>query len=71
MPVMSLRVVTTVTNEPEASMICELLAQSGIGAIQKLGSGVGSAWGGAGPRDVYVEEADLERAREVLSAGDS
>jgi hypothetical protein len=62
-----LRVVTTVNSEPEAAMVCDLLSQAGIGAIQKLSSGVGGAWSGAGARDVYVEEHDLDRAQEVLN----
>jgi hypothetical protein len=62
-----LEIVTSVSNEPEAAMVCDLLSQAGIGAIQKQSSGVGSAWSGAGVRDVYVEEQDLDRAREVLN----
>jgi Putative prokaryotic signal transducing protein len=64
-----LKIVTSVSNEPEAAMVCDLLSQAGIGAIQKQSSGVGSAWSGAGVRDVYVEEQDLDRAREVLNVG--
>jgi Putative prokaryotic signal transducing protein len=62
-----LRIVASVSNEPEAAMVRDLLSQAGIGAIQKQSSGVGSAWSGAGVRDVYVEEQDLARAREVLN----
>jgi hypothetical protein len=68
-----LRVLTTTTNEFEADLVCGLLSDAGIQAMQQLtNTGIGGRVGGGGARDVYVEERDLERAREILkdAAGD-
>ena len=53
----------TVGNEFEADIICERLAEGGIIAAVQA-SGRGNAF--AGGRDIYVQEHDLERAREIL-----
>jgi hypothetical protein len=68
-PEPALKVVATVSNEAEGAMVCDLLSQAGIGAVQKLTSGIGSGWSGSGAREVYVEEQNLARAREVLDPG--
>jgi hypothetical protein len=64
----TLRVLTTAGNEPEASLICQRLAEEGIPASQQRSIG-GPEWGLSGTRYVYVREADLERARDLLGIG--
>jgi hypothetical protein len=63
----ALKLLTSVASTPEAEMICERLSAEGIGAISQRSIG-GPEWGFSGGRDVFVDEQDLERAREVLSA---
>ena len=63
----ALKIVTSVTSEPEAELVCERLSAAGISAIAQRTIG-GPEWGYSGARDVFVGEQDLERAREVLSA---
>jgi hypothetical protein len=59
-----LRVVTTATDEMQQSIILGCLADAGIHC---MGGGAQlPRRGGAGPRDVYVRAADLERARALL-----
>jgi uncharacterized protein YaaQ len=60
-----LKMVTTVSNEAEAEMVGERLSEAGIRFTARLASG-GIRLGAAAARDVYVEEQDLDRAREVL-----
>jgi hypothetical protein len=62
-----LKVVTSVSSEPEAALISARLSEAGIQAIAQRSIG-GPEWGESGARDVYVEEHDLVRAREVLKA---
>jgi hypothetical protein len=62
-----LKIVTTVGSAPEAALVCGRLTEAGIRAMQQRGGG-GGRWGAGGARDVYVEEQDLGRAREVLKA---
>jgi hypothetical protein len=50
-----LRAVVTAANEPEASMVCQLLAQAGVGAVAKPSGGIGIGWNGGGPLTIYVE----------------
>ena len=57
--------VTSVSSEPEAALISARLSEAGIQAISQRSIG-GPEWGVSGARDVYVEEHDLVRAREVL-----
>ena len=64
-----LKVLTTVTGEPTTELICARLAGAGITALAQRSIG-GPEWGVSGAQDVYVEEHDLDRAREVLDAGD-
>jgi Putative prokaryotic signal transducing protein len=60
-----LRIVTTVSNEAEAEMVAERLSEAGIRHMARMAGG-GIRLGAAAARDVYVEERDLDRAREVL-----
>jgi uncharacterized protein with PIN domain len=60
-----LKIVTTVSNEAEAEMVAERLSEAGIRHMSRTASG-GIRLGAAAARDVYVEERDLDRAREVL-----
>ena len=62
-----LKILTTVQNEPEAEMVSEWLAEAGIRSVAQMNS-QGIRLGPAASRDVYVEEADYERALEVLNA---
>jgi hypothetical protein len=64
-----LKLVTSVGSEPEAELIAARLSEAGIQAISRRSIG-GPEWGVSGARDVYVEEHDLDRAREVLRAGE-
>src|SRR6202167_2860939 len=60
-----LKIVTTASNAMEAELAIGRLSEAGIHCMQ--GSGV--AWGVVGGgSSVYVEETDLDRAREVLRA---
>ncbi|MGA2320293.1 MAG: DUF2007 domain-containing protein [Solirubrobacteraceae bacterium] len=60
------KIVTTVSNEAEAEMVAERLSEAGIRHMTRTASG-GIRLGAAAARDVYVEEQDLDRAREVLN----
>jgi hypothetical protein len=63
-----LRVVATTANEAEAELISARLASEGIHAVSKRNIGADvPQLGGGGARDVYVEEQDAARAREVLA----
>jgi hypothetical protein len=65
----ALRAVTAVTSEVEAQLVLDLLAGAGIQAV--LQRTIGSVeWGSSGARDVLVDEAELDRAREVLEANE-
>jgi uncharacterized protein YaaQ len=65
-----LKIVTTVSNEAEAGMVGERLSEAGIRFTVRLASG-GIRLGAAAARDMYVEEQDLDRAREALEADES
>lgn len=67
MPEVSL---TVVANEPEAEMLCGLLRANGI-ACEYRQTDVGAGMTGAsaamgGPREIFVEEEQLETARKLL-----
>jgi hypothetical protein len=64
-----LKVVTTAANDAEAQMVCERLAQEGIHALTQRTMG-GPEWGLSGARDVFVDEHDLERARQLIDSGE-
>lgn len=57
----------TVSNEPEAEMVCDRLSAAGIRSLQQLSSD-GVRLGAAAGRDVMVEEGDLDCALEVLNS---
>jgi hypothetical protein len=57
--------VAVASNEAEAEMICGRLAADGISATHKGGDI--PQRGDSGARDVFVEEAEAERARAVLA----
>ena len=62
-----LKIVTTVSNEGKAEMVCESLSESGIRSVPQMSSG-NIRLGAAAPLDVYVEEQHYDRAFEVLNA---
>jgi hypothetical protein len=59
-------IVASAVNEPEVALIRAQLADAGIDSVTK-GPNIAQA-GPAGASDVYVEERDEQRAREVLAA---
>ena len=61
---------TSVRSEPEAALVSARLSEAGIQAISQRSIG-GPEWGESGARDVFVEEDDLLRAREILSADEA
>jgi hypothetical protein len=63
-----LQVAATAANGAEAELILQRLAEAGIVATSQRTIG-GPEWGESGSQYIYVEAADLERARELLSAG--
>ena len=62
-----LKIVTTVSSEPEAELVRERLLAANIQAISQRTIG-GPEWGYSGSRDVFVNASDLARAHEVLEA---
>ncbi|MHB8532481.1 MAG: putative signal transducing protein [Solirubrobacteraceae bacterium] len=61
---MDTRRLTTAGNEFEADMIRERLAEAGIAVLVEHDGNPRA--GGIGPRDIYVDAAVFERAREAL-----
>jgi len=62
-----LKIAVSTSNEPEAQLVCSRLAAEGIHCmLQHSGVGGARGWGAVGACDVYVEEADLDRARKAL-----
>ena len=61
---------TVVGNEPEAEMLCGLLRANGIACMYRttnLAAGMADASTSmAGPREILVEEEQLEEARKLL-----
>jgi hypothetical protein len=64
-----LEVVRRVSSATEADLIQSLLRDAGIESVLQRAIG-GPEWGPSGGQTVYVQRADLERAREVLAAGE-
>jgi hypothetical protein len=62
-----LKIVTTVSNEAEAEMVCESLSEAAIRSVPRMSSG-NIRLGAAAPLHVYVEEQHYDRALEVLNA---
>jgi hypothetical protein len=61
-----LKVVAGAANQPQAELIVGRLAEIGIAAVSQL-SLSNPEMGASGGRMVYVEERDVERARELLA----
>lgn len=64
-------VVTVVSTEVEAEMLCSLLRSAGIDCMRRLtnrGAGASDGVSSGGPQEVIVRAEDVETAREVLSA---
>lgn len=64
---------TIVGNEAEAELVCGLLREQDIRCAYRItdlafGQGGELPLSGGGPREVLVQSADLERARELLAA---
>ncbi len=64
-----LKIVTSVTNQAEAELLCGRLREAGIHAMSRRSFG-GPQWGLSSANDVLVNAGDLERARELLGAGE-
>jgi hypothetical protein len=63
----TLKLLTTVSSRPESDLISARLREAGIEAVAK-GGPLSAEASGLGPHDIYVEDADLGRARDVLQA---
>jgi hypothetical protein len=61
-----LKVIATAANQAEGELIVARLAQAGVSAIEQRASG-NPEFGGSGGRYIYVQAAELERARTVLA----
>jgi hypothetical protein len=64
-------VLTVVSGEPEAEMVCGLLRSAGIECAYRDTDAIDSAledFAAAGPREILVRERDLERARELVTS---
>jgi putative signal transducing protein len=61
------RHLATAANELEADMILARMSEAGIRAWP---TSIG-AFGRGGPRDIYVDEGDIDRARKALEASES
>jgi Putative prokaryotic signal transducing protein len=57
---------TLVPNEPLAEMLCEQIRSNGIPAFHKAASPFGGSTAPTQRREVWVSEADAERARTLL-----
>lgn len=64
-----MRLLTTVDGQPVAEVVCAQLREAGIGSVNK-GNPLSAKRATFGPQDIYVEERDLDRAREVLTAAE-
>jgi hypothetical protein len=64
-------VLTVVSGEPEAEMVCGLLRSAGIECAYRDTDAIDSAledFAAAGPREILVRERDLEVARELVTS---
>jgi hypothetical protein len=63
-------VVTVVSGEPEAEVVCGLLRSAGIECAYRDTEAIDSSleeFTAAGPREILVRESDLDTARELLA----
>jgi hypothetical protein len=65
-----LEIVRRATSATEAELIQSLLHEAGIESVLQRTVG-GPEWGPSGGQTVYVQPADLERAREVLAVAET
>jgi Putative prokaryotic signal transducing protein len=64
-------VLTVVSGESEAEVVCGLLRSAGIECAYRDTDAIESSvedFIAAGPREILVQEADLEAAKELLAA---
>jgi hypothetical protein len=64
-------VLTVVSGEPEADIVCGLLRSAGIDCAYRDTEAIDSPledFTAAGPREILVHESDLEAARALLAA---
>jgi len=64
-------VLTVVSGEPEAEVVCGLLRSAGIGCGYRDTEAIDSSvedFIAAGPREILVQESELEAAKELLAA---
>ena len=67
-------VLTVVSGEPEAEIVCGLLRSAGIKCGHRDTAAIDTPledFGAAGPREVLVAAADLEAAKSLLEAQQS
>ena len=67
-------VLTVVSSEPEAEVVCGLLRSAGIECAYRDTEAIESSledFTAAGPREILVRAADVEAARELLAASTS
>lgn len=65
-------VLTVVSDEPEAQIVCGLLESNGIECAYRDTDAIESSledFTAAGPREILVRPADLEAARELIAGG--
>ena len=65
-----LKIVRRAASATEAEVIQSLLHEAGIESVLQRAVG-GPEWGPSGGQTVYVQPADLQRAREVLAAAET
>ena len=64
-------VLTVVSGEPEAEVVCGLLRAAGIDCAYRDTEAIDSPledFTAAGPREILVRDSDLEAARELIAA---
>lgn len=64
-------VLTVVSGEPEAEVVCGLLRSAGIDCAYRDTEAIESSleeFTAAGPREILVRDSDLEAAKELLAA---
>ena len=65
---------TVVPNELAAELVCSFLRAEGIRCAHRITDIGAGAWDGvpsaAGPREVLVDPADVDAAREVLASAE-